>query len=94
MSRAPETPYRNFVAHVEGKTTDPFPKDQELPATDQEIGFWKRYQMARAIRNRRAGKATHEEIRYIGNRGVYYRDTPRNIPRRHVPKKKPLRVKS
>lgn len=88
MSKTPETPYRNFVAHVEGRIPDTLPKDQATIATREEIGFWKHYQMSRAIRNRRAGKATIEEIRYIGNRGVYYHDTPGDIPRRHVPKKK------
>lgn len=53
--------------------------DEMESATPQEVGWQKKLQFTRAMRNARNGKATREEIIYLARRGYYHPSTPRNL---------------
>jgi hypothetical protein len=81
MPRNPE--YQRFLDIQAGRVKDPDPKDVEIAATEQEIGWWKQHQVRRAIHNARAGKATLTELIFLAKKGKYYPSTPKE----YLPKK-------
>jgi hypothetical protein len=75
MARNPE--YQTFLDIHYGRKKDPDPKGVELPATEQEIGWWKQQQFRKAMRHAREGHATDIELIYLAKRGHYYKGTPK-----------------
>lgn len=75
MVKNPE--YAEFINHVEGRTADALPKDEETVATEQEIGWWKKFQFTRMIRHARSGQATDIELRHLAEHGIFYPTTPK-----------------
>lgn len=65
MPRNPE--YQYFLDSVNGVIPDELPPNRETKATQQEIGWWKQWQMARAIRHFRSNTQTREEKNYLRN---------------------------
>ena len=86
-----KTAYQKFVDFQRSTEPDDLPQDLVTEATDQEIGFWKRYQMTRAINNARAGKATPVELRLTGRKEILYPDTSKDL-RAKARKKYPQKV--
>lgn len=79
--------YHEFLDYVEGRKKDTFPENQETTASKQEIGWWKKFQVARAIRHAREGVATPTELSFLARHaGKYYPDTPRNLIIKPTPK--------
>jgi hypothetical protein len=62
--------YHEFMQHVLGQIPDTLPPDEETTATPQEIGWWKRYQISRAIHHMRYGRPTRVEIHLLQNHGI------------------------
>lgn len=61
--RNPE--HQTFLDHIQGRRQDSLPRDLETTATGQELGWWKQYQVRRAIGHYRRGMATKEELHLI-----------------------------
>lgn len=57
--------YATFMLYFTGKLPDPFPPDTEVPASGDEVGWVKQQQVARAVRHRRRGEATVEDLLLI-----------------------------
>ena len=71
--------YQAFL-DVQAGEGDGLPKDKATTATKKQIGWWKQYQMTRAITHARAGKATPEELRYLAKHGqLFYPNTPKHL---------------
>ena len=68
--------HKPFLDFVEGRTEDPYPRRVEIAATDKEIGWWKKYQLKRAIEHAEDGEATLEELIFLAKRGKIYPETP------------------
>lgn len=64
--------YEVFRSYVAGLGWDGLPKDEEFPATPKEVGFWKRFQMSRAISHARRGEATLTELNYLRRHGIFH----------------------
>lgn len=68
MPRSPE--YQQFLDVVEnGKNLD-FDPNEETIATPEEIGWWKQYQIRRAIHHARYSTATRVEIHLLESHNV------------------------
>lgn len=66
MSRSPE--YQQFLdVHNLGKS-DGLPDDEEIEATDKDIGWREQQQVARAIHRVRYKVPTPDDIDYLGRR--------------------------
>lgn len=89
MPRNPE--YQAFVKAVSRKTWgesyDDLPQDEEFPATDQEVGWWKQYQFRRAMKHARASCATIIELRLLAEHGYFYPTTPKKFRERYLKEK-------
>jgi len=70
MPRTPE--YQHFLDFKLGKIQDDQPLDQEIPANDQEIGWWKKEEVAKALHHARYGVATPEEIELLEKHDINY----------------------
>lgn len=68
MPRNPE--YQVFLNNVEGTTEDTLPKDEEFPATQQEIGWWKQHQIQVAIHAARYGRATPVQLSLLESHNI------------------------
>ena len=66
MARNPE--YQHFLDSISGRKLDTLPQDEECPATEQEVGWWKQHQVRRAIRKCRDGSATIIDYRLLRNK--------------------------
>ncbi len=53
---------QSFLDHHSGKLSDPYPRDEEVPATTQEVGWIKWLQVKRALRHKGAGVATRADL--------------------------------
>lgn len=60
--------------------------DEMESATPTEVGWQKKFQFTRAMRNARNGKATQAEIIYLARRGYYYPTTPKVLIKKPVGK--------
>jgi len=80
MPRSAE--YQHFLDFVTGKCFDSLPKDIEKPASKQELGWWKQYQVRRAIGHARRGRATKTELTFLAKKGFYYSGTPKEYRRK------------
>ena len=63
MARSVE--YQGFLDSISGRKDDPLSRDEEVPATEQEVGWWKQHQVRRAIVKLRRGKATSVDCHLI-----------------------------
>lgn len=84
MARNPE--YQEFLDLNSGRKVDTLPKDEELSASEQEIGWRKQLQVRRAIGHARAGAASIEELRYLAKHGLFYPTTPKSFRKPHSPR--------
>jgi hypothetical protein len=70
------TEYMRFYSHMKGNLNyDGLPRNEEFLATSEDMGFLRRYQVARAINKVRWGKpeeATIEDLLLLGRRGIGY----------------------
>jgi len=63
--------YYDFLKSINGETPDTLGKEEEeTVASPQEIGWWRQYQIRRAIHHARYGKATPVEIRLLKNHDI------------------------
>ena len=60
-----ENNYKIFKGFVEGRLTDTLPDNEEISATPEEVGFWKRFQFERAKGRAIRDEATLVELRYL-----------------------------
>jgi hypothetical protein len=80
LMRGKITEYMRFYSYVEGELNyDGLPRDEEFTATPEEMGFLRRYQVARARSKVLWGKpgkkyeeATIEDLLLLGRRGIGY----------------------
>lgn len=91
MAKNPE--YAEFIKHVEGRVADTLPKDEEIAATEQEVGWWKKFQFTRMIRHARAGQATDIELKHLAEHGIFYPTTPKEYRLAFLEKKPLKRIK-
>ena len=70
MPRSKE--YQRFLDFKNGKIPDNLPPDEEIEASDREIGWWEKEQIARALTNTRNSVATPEEIELLEKHQVDY----------------------
>lgn len=68
MPRKPE--YQEFLDQIGGRKPDPLPADEEAVATPEEIGWWKKEQVRRAIHHARHGVATPVELHLLEEKGI------------------------
>ena len=67
------TEYMRFYSYVNGKLNyDGLPRDEEFPATREEVGFWKRFQVERAINHARRGEATLADLNFLRRHGIFH----------------------
>lgn len=64
--------YHKFLDHINGKKEDSLDRDLEVPASDKEIGWWKREQVRKAIRATRYGIATPAQIELLNKHRIPY----------------------
>lgn len=62
--------YYDFQKFIEGKIPDSLARDEEVPATPQEIGWWKQHQIRRAIHHMRYSIATPPEMHLLRTHGI------------------------
>lgn len=62
--------YQEFLDHLSGRKPDDLPQSEEIPATQQEVGWWKQYQIRRALRHARMGVATPVELHLLASHEV------------------------
>lgn len=66
----PNPEYLEFMRVVTGKCPDCLAADVETSASEQEIGWWKKFQIGRAIHHARYGKSTPVEIHLLITHGI------------------------
>ena len=69
--------YQRFLDIHNGRVKDLDLKDEEISATEQEIGWWKQQQFRKAMRHARNGEATEIELIYLAKKGYFYKETPK-----------------
>ncbi|MBI5151351.1 MAG: hypothetical protein HZA34_02125 [Candidatus Pacebacteria bacterium] len=68
MPRSQE--YQRFLDVIQGRKKDDLLPHAETTATAQEIGWWKQFQIRRAIHHARYGVATNAEIHLLHEHGI------------------------
>ena len=86
MPRNPE--YQEFLDFVYGKRQDPLAKDLETTSSEQEVGWWKQYQVRRAIRKAGRGEATPTDLIFLARKKIYFRSTPKEYLPKKITKRK------
>ena len=81
MPRSKE--YQYYLDLEAGRAVDIDPKDVEIPATKQEIGWRKQFQFKRMMQHARAGKATRVELKFLAGHEIYYPTTPKEYRKKH-----------
>lgn len=64
--------YEIFRDYVMGLRPDELPRDEEFPATSEEVGFWKHYQFSRAVVHARVGGAALAELNYLRRHHLFH----------------------
>jgi len=62
--------YQSFLDFVHGREKDNLLPDEETIASVKEVGWWKQFQVGRAIRHARNGIATSVEIHLLEKHGI------------------------
>lgn len=68
MTRSLE--YQSFLNAIQGREKDDLLPDAETIASVKEVGWWKQFQIRRAIHHARCGIATSVEIHLLETHGI------------------------
>lgn len=68
MSRSLE--HQQFLDSIQGRKKDDLSPHGETTASSQEVGWWKQFQIRRAIHHARYGIATTAEIHLLQKHGI------------------------